>query len=52
MDDQTAFRTYGDTETLAYFLLNRIMKVLAAQTVANIRGAIREAVREVLDKFQ
>jgi amidophosphoribosyltransferase len=52
MDDQTAFRTFGDTETLAYFLLNRILKIIAGQSVANVRNAIRGAVREVLDRFQ
>lgn len=51
MDDQTAFRTFGDTETLSYFLLNRILKVLASQAVENKRAAIRIAVREVLDRF-
>jgi len=45
------FQTLGDTETLARFTLHHIMQTLRAPGQGEVRQAIRESVRRVIDRF-
>lgn len=48
---EVSFQTLGDTETLARFMLHRILTAMENSS-GNVRHSIREAVREVLDVFR
>ncbi|MBP7774014.1 hypothetical protein KA071_02905 [Candidatus Gracilibacteria bacterium] len=48
---EVSFQTLGDTETLARFMLQRILTAMQTSS-GNVRHSIREAVKEVLDVFR
>lgn len=48
---EVSFQTLGDTETLARFMLHRILTAMENSS-GNVRHSIREAVSEVLDVFR
>ncbi len=45
------FQTLGDTETLARFVLHHIVETLRAPGQTEVRHAIRESVKRVIDTF-
>ncbi len=45
------FQTLGDTETLARFVLHHINQTLRAPGQTEVRHAIRESVKRVMDTF-
>lgn len=45
------FQTIGDTETLARFVLHHIVQTLRAPGQVEVRHAIRESVKRVIDTF-
>ncbi len=48
---EVSFQTLWDTETLARFMLHRILKAMGNSS-GNVRYSIREAVKEILDTFR
>lgn len=45
------FQTLGDTETLSRFVLHHILQTLRTPGQVEVRHAIRESVRRVIDVF-